>query len=366
MKFKLNLRGKILLIFLAVSILSLIISLLITMTITNIPAADIIQYFLIFGLITLIGIILTTLLVANWLVKLIKAVNNFIVTVENGDLTHNIDKKLSGRSDEIGELAIHSNLMMERLHHEVELIHDVADEVKLLITEIDTDSDNIADSSSSQAATAEEISANIEELSSTITSNNENTKNTEKLADKIVQNAQTGGAEVDKTVEAMQTIAEKISIIEEIAKQTNLLALNAAIEAARAGEAGRGFAVVAGEVRKLAERSAISATEITALSQTSLEITNRAGDSIGKIVPQIRQAAELIQEVSHATSQQKSGINQIEEAVIQLSNSSQHNAATSEHLAGAVNHLRNEMIKLEKEIAFFKTNRGKTKLINSN
>ncbi|MCL2520246.1 MAG: methyl-accepting chemotaxis protein [Spirochaetaceae bacterium] len=182
----------------------------------------------------------------------------------------------------------------------------------------------------------------------------ESADRTEKFAEEAAKNAQEGGLAVSKTVTAMQSIAEKISIIEDIAGQTNLLALNAAIEAARAGDAGRGFAVVAGEVRKLAERSAVSAAQISVLSQDSLNIAETAGQLINNIVPQIQATTQLIQEIAESGHQQSAGIKQIEKAMAQLDSITQSNAASSEELAGSAEQLNTQAAKLKQEMAFFK------------
>src|SRR5512137_377717 len=147
-----------------------------------------------------------------------------------------------------------------------------------------------------QAASTEEASSSIEEMNATIKQNADNSMQTEKIALKSANDAQESGRAVTDAVAAMKQIAEKIGIIEEIARQTNLLALNAAIEAARAGEHGKGFAVVAAEVRKLAERSQGAAAEISRLSVSSVEVAEEAASRIAASLPNIKSTAALVQE----------------------------------------------------------------------
>jgi methyl-accepting chemotaxis protein len=154
----------------------------------------------------------------------------------------------------------------------------------------------------------------------------------------------------------MKLIAEKISIIEEIARQTNLLALNAAIEAARAGEHGKGFAVVAAEVRKLAERSQAAAAEISRLSVSSVDVAERAGQMLAKLVPDIQTTAELVQEISAASKEQAGGADQINGAIQQFSKVVQQNAGAAEEMASTAEELSSQAEQLQHTMSFFKVN----------
>jgi methyl-accepting chemotaxis protein len=156
----------------------------------------------------------------------------------------------------------------------------------------------------------------------------------------------------------MKDIAQKISIIEEIARQTDLLALNAAIEAARAGEHGKGFAVVASEVRKLAERSQTAAGEIGKLSTSSVEIAESAGEMLAKLVPDIRRTAELVKEITVASEEQNTGAGQINKAVQELDKVVQQNASASEQMASSSEELASQAEQLQAAIEFFKTSDG--------
>jgi methyl-accepting chemotaxis protein len=163
-----------------------------------------------------------------------------------------------------------------------------------------------------------------------------------------------GGESVNKTVDAMQTISERIKIIEDIVYQTNLLALNAAIEAARAGEHGKGFAVVAAEVRKLAKRSQVAASEISNITENSLSISQEAGDLISKVVPKIQETASLIKDIATSSSEQDIGISQITQAMNQLDQVTQTNTAGSQDLATTSEQLDEQITTLASIIEFFK------------
>ncbi len=227
--------------------------------------------------------------------------------------------------------------------------------------ELSASSQNMSQGANEQAASVEEVSASVEEMASSIDRNASNATKTESIAAKAAKDAKSGGDAVAQTVSAMKEIAEKISIIEEIARQTNLLALNAAIEAARAGEHGKGFAVVAAEVRKLAERSGTAATEISELSSTSVEVAETAGEMLGKIVPDIQSTAELVQEISAATTEQNSGIQLINDALSKLDKIVQQNAAASEEMASTSEELSSQSEQLNSVVSFFNVDESSLK-----
>jgi methyl-accepting chemotaxis protein len=194
----------------------------------------------------------------------------------------------------------------------------------------------------------------MEEMNATVTQNADNAKETAAIAEKAAKDAQEGGESVAATVRAMKDIAEKIGIIEEIARQTNMLALNAAIEAARAGDAGRGFAVVAAEVRKLAERSQTAAKEIGGLSGSSVEIAEKAGELIEAIVPGIQKTSELVQEINASSAEQADGIQQVTKAIQQLDQVIQQNASATEEMSSTSEELAGQAEQLRDVSSFFK------------
>ncbi len=195
----------------------------------------------------------------------------------------------------------------------------------------------------------------MEEMVSNIKQNADNAQQTDKIANKSAKDAQESGKSVLEAVAAMKEIANKISIIEEIARQTNLLALNAAIEAARAGEHGKGFAVVAAEVRKLAERSQKAAGEINELSASTLKVSEKSGEMLDKLVPDIQSTAELVQEITAASKEQDTGAEQINKALQQLEQVIQQNASASEEMASTTEELTGQADQLISALAFFKT-----------
>ena len=237
-------------------------------------------------------------------------------------------------------------------------IGTIAGEVASASQAISTTSVEVSKGATSQAASAEEASSSMEEMVSNIKQNADNAQQTDKIANKSATDAQESGKSVVEAVAAMKEIASKISIIEEIARQTNLLALNAAIEAARAGEHGKGFAVVAAEVRKLAERSQKAAAEINQLSGTTVKVSEKAGEMLGKLVPDIQRTAELVQEIAAASKEQDTGAEQINKALVQLEKVIQQNAAASEEMASTTEQLTSQSEQLVSALAFFRTGDG--------
>jgi len=220
--------------------------------------------------------------------------------------------------------------------------------------ELSSSAQQISQGATEQAASAEEASSSMEEMSANIKQNTDNAQQTEKIALKAADDARESGRAVTETVGAMREIAGKISIIEEIARQTNLLALNAAIEAARAGEHGKGFAVVASEVRKLAERAGTAAGEIKDLSGSSVQVAEKAGEMLTRLVPDIQKTAELVQEISAASIEQTTGAEQINKAIQQLDHVIQQNASAAEEMSSMAEELSGQAGQLQDTIRFFR------------
>lgn len=244
--------------------------------------------------------------------------------------------------------------MVERLTDFAVEVQSAAEQVKMGAEQTNEATMKMSEGASEQAASIEEVSSSMEEMSSTVRQNADNAQQTAAIAKKAANDTGEGGRAVSDTVTAMKSIAEKISIIEEIARQTNMLALNAAIEAARAGEHGKGFAVVAAEVRKLAERSQVAAKEIGTLSASSLSISENAGAMLAEIVPVIIKTAELIGEINASSAEQASGIEQTTMAIHQLDQVIQQNAAASEELTATSRDLADQAEQLRRSAAFFK------------
>ncbi len=293
--------------------------------------------------------------VAFWITRSITRPVSEAVSVANrlaeGDLTVKVESRTR---DETGLLLLAMGQMVEKLTQIIAEVRVAADGLSSASEEVSATAQSLSQASSEQAASVEETSATLEEASASIQQNTENAKVTETIASKAARDGEQGGEAVKATVTAMKSIAEKISIIDDIAYQTNLLALNAAIEAARAGEHGKGFAVVAAEVRKLAERSQVAAQEIGQVAGSSVELAERAGKLLDEIVPSITRTSDLVQEISAASEEQSSGIGQINVAMEQLNQLTQQNASASEELAATSEEMSGQAEQLQQLMSFFR------------
>jgi methyl-accepting chemotaxis protein len=291
----------------------------------------------------------------------------FVDAVAAGDLTVRMPEK---RKDEIGRLLSAMVRMADKVRGVVldvkqvaSAVNESANQVTTMSQQLSSSAEELSQGSSEQAAASEQASSSMEEMSANIRQNADNSSHTEKIALKSSEDAREGAQAVNDTVAAMRDISEKITIVEEIARQTDLLALNAAVEAARAGEHGKGFAVVAAEVRKLAERSQVAAGEINRLSVSSVQVAEKAGEMLSKIVPDIQKTAELVQEISLASQEQNSGAAQINKALTQLDEVTQQTAQSSEELAATSEELSSSALQLSEvhvkqlhdAIAYFRT-----------
>lgn len=276
-----------------------------------------------------------------------------------GDLTRRIPD--FGR-DEIGETAQSFNGFIERLQNILLDIQESVESIAHSTNEVTVTSRMLSSTSNQLAASVEETSASLDQMSSSISMNTENSKMTNDIATQSSVEANDGGKAVKDTVAAMSEIAEKIGIIEDIAYKTNLLALNAAIEAARAGEHGKGFAVVADEVRKLAERSQIAAQEISSLADSSVRIAQHAGDMLDRMVPNIGQTADLVQEITAASTEQSTSVGEINRTVSQLDEIAQQNASASEELASTAKMVQDQTTEIRNTVSYFKLTNERRKV----
>ncbi len=244
--------------------------------------------------------------------------------------------------------------MVAKLSQVIGEVRAGANALSSAATQVSSTSQSLSQGTSEQAASVEETTSSLEQMTASISKNADNSRQLEQSAVKAARDGEESGKAVVDTVAAMKAIAEKISIIEEIAYQTNLLALNAAIEAARAGEHGKGFAVVATEVRKLAERSQTAAKEIGGLATSSVKVAERSGQLLTDLVPAIRKSAETVQEVAAATAEQSAGVTQINRALTGVDQVTQRNASAAEELASTAEEMASQAESLEQLMAFFR------------
>lgn len=232
-------------------------------------------------------------------------------------------------------------------------VREGAGSLAMASSQVSAASQSLSQGTSEQAASVEEMSASLEQMSAAILKSSDSSRQMEQMATKSASDAGESGKAVGETVRAMRSIAERISIVEEIAYRTNLLALNAAIEAARAGDHGRGFAVVASAVRKLAERSQEAAKEIRGFAASSIEVAERSGKLLAELVPVSEATARLVREVAISSSEQSTSVSSIGKVVGHVDQVTQRNASAAEELASTAEELASQAEALDQLMRFF-------------
>lgn len=309
---------------------------------------------LVLASVTLAVIALSLGLVLVFGARVRKALGAAVILAESvagGDLRATV--AVSSR-DEIGDMAGALNRMVEQLRRVVADVSSASRDVATGAEQLSSTAQELNHGATEQATATEEASSSMEQMAASIKQNAQNAGDTEEMARKSAEDARLSGAAVSKAVDAMQTIAEKIMVVQEIARQTDLLALNAAVEAARAGEHGRGFAVVASEVRKLAERSQAAAGEISSLSGNTVRAAQEAGSMLAGLVPDIERTSRLVEDISRASSEQSAGAGQVNAAIQQLDQVTQQNTSAAEEMSATAEELAGQAEQLQSAMAFFR------------
>ena len=326
----------------------------------NEAAVRLVRNLVLVFLVALVLAVVASILLARYITEPVKLVTSSVERLAEGELREDVVlapkmAKASRRTDEIGSAVNAAATTRQTLGGIVCQIASAASQVSVGAEELAATAESVSSGASEQAAGVEELSSSTEELSSSARQNADSSGGADSLAKKVGTEAEGSGEVVKETAKHIRDIAQRIVIVEEIARQTNMLALNAAIEAARAGDAGKGFAVVASEVRKLAERSAVAAREITDLAAISVSKAEEAGTRLDGLLPDIHKTSELAEEIASATREQSVGSQQIASAVQQFDEVVQRNSSTAEELAATAEELAGQAEILTNAISFFKT-----------
>jgi methyl-accepting chemotaxis protein len=288
--------------------------------------------------------------ILNPLIRKIVKSTEFAVKISEGNLKAELPIE---QKDEIGLLAKALQAMQQKLKGIISEIIKSAEQISSAAQQLDSSSQVVSQGATEQATSVEEVSSTIEQFHANLSKNSENSKQTENIAKRASMGIRGSNQSTEDSIKSMEEIAEKISIINDIAFQTNILALNAAVEAARAGEFGKGFAVVASEVRKLAERSRGAAEEIEHLTNSGVDVSAKAGKQLSEIIPEIERTASLVQEIVTASIEMSAGSNEVNNAIMQLNLISQQNAATSEEMSSSARNLYEQAEVLKQSVMFF-------------
>ncbi len=313
----------------------------------------------IMGVVSLIVIALVVWTISRKITRPIISTISSVEQVAEGNLDAEIN--YTERKDEIGQLASALQTLVEKLKEILGGVKEGSDNVAAASQQVSSTAQQISEGGTEQASSVEEVSSSMEQMVANISQNTDNARETEKIARKVSSGIQNVSEASQESLQSVKTIAQKISVISEISRQTNILALNAAVEAARAGEHGRGFAVVAAEVRKLAETSKAAADEINALAVKSVDVTEKAGQMMGSLMPELNKTTQLISEVTAASIEQNSGAEQVNSAIVQLNQITQQNAASSEEMAASSEQLAKQAEYLMEMVSYFRIESQKKK-----
>jgi methyl-accepting chemotaxis protein len=300
------------------------------------------------GILALVGI---TLLAVHRALRVLSDVVAAARRIAQGDLEVTVQTM---RRDEVGLLQRAMSDMSKRLSDTIVGVRTRATAIASLASAVASTSLELSEGTNQQAASVEETSASLEQMGASIHQNSENAQRTEAIAEKGVKEAAETGQATRAMIEDVNAIIDKLSVIEEIAYQVNLLSLNASIEAARAGEHGRGFSVVASEVKKLADRSRKAASEVRALATKTGLSAARVDKVLVALVPSIRETSDLVRDVSAASTEQSTGIGQLNAAMTQIEQVTQRTAASTEELASTAEQLSLEAGALDKLMTVFR------------